>query len=357
MNKRFYILGLMLFMSVMLVLSGCSSGKDPKESLQNAVAGTLKMDSYVLNNQIVLKNLAVTGPDTENAMTGSVLKMLNNAEIDISQVYQKDPMQTEATVEIKLKGDFSTTITIPLVMTKDKLYVKVPQIPFISLPDTIAGKFVELDLQELAAQQGQDFKLGALDKDKMQKLESDLASAVFGVYDSGEYFKSVAPKDASLPDDVKAKEVVQFQITNDNLKDAATLFVQQALPKVLDILSKDEYRDLLQLKQENLDKARKELESKDQSKFNQSLEDMEKYLTVHTFNVDTAIDKSNYPVYQSLDADLEFNDPDTQQNVKASFQISSKFSKINEKADFQIGIPKDAIPMDQFEKELSSFGY
>ncbi|WP_223069308.1 DUF6612 family protein [Paenibacillus caui] len=357
MSRKFFAVVFVLIMSVALVLSGCSSKKEPKEALQNAAANTFKLDSYVLNNQIKIKDLSINFPNADDPSVNAMATMLKNAEINVSQVYQKDPMQTEATMEIKLQGDVATTITIPFVMTKDKWFVKIPQVPFLPLPDTVVGKFLVIDLKEMAKQGGEDFNPDMLNPEKSQKLAAEITNAVFAEYDGKTYFKDIDPKDAALPEGTKAKQVVQFNVTNDNVKDAVTIFVKQALPKILDILNKDEYRQMLQIKPEDLADAKKELAAGDDTEFNKALADMQKYLSINTFTINTAIDKNDYPVYQKLDASLDFNDPDTKENVKVAFEVSSAFSKINEKPEFKIGIPTNTITMDQFEQEVGALGY
>ncbi|USB33348.1 DUF6612 family protein [Paenibacillus sp. YPG26] len=348
-------LTLTLLLSVVLVLSGCSSKKDPKEALQGAAANALKMDSYVLKNEIKIKDLSVNMAQS-NEQVGSVVNMLKDAEININQIYQKAPMQTESTLEIKLKGDVATTITIPFVLTKEKMYVKIPKVPFFPIPDSIVGKFLVLDFKELAEQSGNEFNVNSLDPAKSQKLGLEIANAVFAEYDSAKYFKDVDSKDAALPEGFNAKQVVQFNITNDNVKEAVTIFVNKALPKILDIISKDEYRELLQLTKEEIDQAKKDIQSGSQAELNKAIDDMKNHLKINQFTVNTAIDKNDFPAYQNLNTNLEINNPDTKDNVKVAVEAKSTFTKINEKQNFVIGIPTDVITMDELQQQFGAAG-
>ncbi|MNS07825.1 hypothetical protein D3C72_392770 [compost metagenome] len=348
-------LTLTLLLSVVLVLSGCSSKKDPKEALQGAATNALKMDSYVLKNEIKIKDLSVNMAQN-NEQVGSVVNMLKDAEINISQIYQKDPMQTEATLEIKLKGDVATTITIPFVLTKEKMYVKIPKVPFFPIPDSVVGKFLVLDFKELAAQSGNEVKLDTIDLNKSQKFASEVANAVFAEYDSAKYFKDVDTKDAALPDGFSAKQVVQFNVTNDNVKDAVTIFVNKALPKILDIISKDEYREMFQVTKEDIDQAKKEIQSGSQAELSKGIDEMKNHLKINQFTVNTAIDKNDFPAYQNVNANVEINDPDTKDNVKIAIEAKSTFTNINEKQKFVIGIPTNTITMDELQKEFGAAG-
>jgi len=357
MSRKFYVSALVLLMSVVLVLSGCNAKKEPKEALGSAAIQALKMDSYVLNNQIKILDLTFDGSSSEVAEMGAVFSMLKNAEINVNQIYQKDPMQTEATLEVKLTGDMTTTITVPFVMTKEKMYVKIPSIPFLPMPENIVGKFLELDLKELAEQSGEDFNPDLFNADKTQKLAGEISSAVLAEYDSAKYFKNVDPKEVELPEGFNAKQVVQFSVNNDNVKEAITILINNALPKVLDIVGKEEYRAMFDLKPEDIEEAKKALKEGDQAELGKALDEMQKHLTVNKFVVNTAIDKKDYPSHTDMTMDLEINDPESQMKVKLALQAKSTFSKINEKAAFSIGIPKDTITLDQLEQEMGGMGY
>ncbi|MCM3703574.1 hypothetical protein [Paenibacillus macerans] len=313
-QKRFYMFVLLVMMSLVAVLSGCTAEKEPKEVLSSAALHALGMDSFALESRIKISDLTVNAKSL-NPNIGAILSALPNAEINIRQIYRKEPMQTEGQLEIKLAGKVATTITAPFVMTKEKLYLQVPSIPFLPMPKSVTGKFVELDRQELAKQNVEGLSSDLLDPEKTQKLGAELAVAVLGEFEPAPYFKTIDPKEAELPEGVKAKQVVRFEVTNDTAAEAATKVIHNMLPKVLD------------------------------------------HLQIHQFTVNTAIAGDNYPVYQVLNADVEFNDAQTKDNVKAALQATSTYSHINEKPEFAIGIPEDTITLDKFKEEMRSFGY
>lgn len=257
MSRKFFMSVLVLMMSAVLVLSGCNAKKEPKEALGSAAIQALKMDSYVSTNQIKIVDLTFDAGSSANAEIGAVFSMLKNAEINVNQIYQKDPMQTEATLEVKLTGDMSTTITIPFVMTKEKMFIKIPNIPFLPMPESVVGKFLVMDLKELAEQSGEEFNPEMFNPEKSQKLAGEVSSAVLAEYDSATYFKNVESKDVELPDGYKAKQIVQFSVTNDNVKEALTILINKALPKVLDIIGKEEYRTLMNLEPSDIEELKK----------------------------------------------------------------------------------------------------
>lgn len=361
MNKKFAILILTLLMSMTVVLAGCTSKQDPKDAMKSATGNAMKMTSYEMKSKVVIKDLKVTSQDTDTAAaTGQVMSMLNNAELTIDGVYQSEPMQTELTMGINLKGDMSMSFNIPMVMTKEKLYVKIPSIPLLQMiPEDAVNKYLVLDLKELAAQEGTKFNPDSMDTKKTQQLSNEIMNTLYGEYDGDKYFKDIKVKDANLPEGVDAKQVVQFYVTNENVKEAAEIFVNKVAPKLLDIVSKDEYRDMLGLTKEDIDKAKSDLNSNNGDKLSKNLNDLKNYLTINQFTVNTAIDKKDFPSYQDAIANVEMNDPETKDNVKLSMEVTNQYSKINDKQTFKIGIPKesDIITMEQLEKEMGAASY
>ncbi|MFB5679210.1 hypothetical protein ACE3NQ_30255 [Paenibacillus terreus] len=358
MSKRIAALTLTMILVLAVALVGCSKKMAPKEAATAAATQATTMTSYAMTSKFTINDLSMASSDGQSDPDfETAANLLKNAEITLDGVYQKDPMQTELTLGIHLKGDMSMDFTIPMIATKDKMYVKVPKIPFYPIPDTVVGKFLELDPAELAKESGTEFNAGMMDQAKAQKFSNEVMNAILAEY-ADSYFVDVDPKNAGLPEGVDAKQVVQFKVTNDNFQEAATTFINKALPKVLDIMSKEEYADMLQVEKSEIDKFKSELAS-NSGDVTKDLEEAKKYLKVNQFDVNTAINKDNFPVYQSLNANVDFNDPDTKQNVKLSVTGSSQYSKINEKQTFANEIPSgdQVITMDQLQQEMSKIGY
>jgi hypothetical protein len=355
MNKKFAMMVLTLLLTMTVVLSGCSSKQEPKEALQSAAVNTAKMTSYELKSKVVIEDLKITAPDlVDDASMGTALSMLKNAEFTVDGYFRADPMQTELTVGLNLKGDMAMTFTIPIIITKEKVFVKIPSIPFLPLPESIVNKYLELDLKELAEQEGTTLNLDTLDTAKTQKLGNEIITSLFAEYDEATYFKDIAVKDAKLPEGVEAKQVVQFYVTNDNIKEAITILVEKALPNILAIIDKDEYRELLGLKTEDIKEMKDQLDTLNKDEFNKGIEEMQKYLKINNFNVNTAINKKDFTTYQDLVMDIEVNDPETKQEMKLALKGYNQYLNINEEQTFKIGIPSgdDVITMEQFEKEF-----
>lgn len=360
MIKKWGLSAAALLLTAAVILPGCGSKQEaPKEAVKSAASKMTTMSSYEMKSKFTINDLTIETTEAEDAMTSQVLSMLKNADITIDGVYQAEPMQTELTMVLNLKGDMSMSFNVPMVMTTEKLYVKIPSIPFVPLPETILNKFVEIDLKELAEQEGTEFNPSTMDTQKMQKLSNEVVDAVLAEYDEDKYFNDIDPKDANLPEGVEAKQVVQFQVTNDNVKEAISILVNNALPKIIDIVSKEEYKDMLQISDTDLANAKEEITSGEtKAELDKSLADLDKYLTVNQFYYNTAINKDGFPVYQDLLMDIKVSDPEEGTNVGFSVNGTGQYSKINEKAEFKIGIPQgdDVITMDELEEQFGSVG-
>lgn len=360
MIKKWGLSAAALLLTAAVILPACSSKQEPKEALKAAATKATTMTSYEMKSKFVINNLTIDEGSAESeAMTTQVLSMLKNAEIMVDGVYQADPMQTEATMVLNLKGDMAMSFTVPMVVTPEKVFIKIPSIPFFPLPETLVGKFLELDMKELAEQGGTEFTPATIDTQKAQKLSNEVVDTLMAEYDETKYFKNIDPKDAKLPEGVDAKQVVQFQVTNDNIKEAITILVNDALPKIIDIVGKEEYKDMLQIDAADLAKAKEELQSGEaRTELDKGLADLGKYLTINQFQFNTAINKDDFPVYQDLVMDIKVTDPDNGSNVGLSMTGSNQYSKINEKPAFKIGIPQgdDVVSMEELQEQFGVMG-
>ncbi|ASA25071.1 hypothetical protein [Paenibacillus donghaensis] len=360
MIKKWGLSAAALLLTAAVILPGCGQNdKSAKEALQPAVSKVAEMSSYEMKSKLVINDLTIDVPTGEaaagmGASATQAMSMMRGAEISVDGVYQAEPMQTEATLVLNLKGDMAMTFTIPMVMTKEKIYVKVPNIPMLPIPQTLIGKFIELDLKELAEQSGTEFNPEVLDTQKAQKLSNEIMGTLLGEYDAEKYFNNIKPKDANLPEGVKAEQVVQFQVTNENVKEAITILINNALPKIIDVLGKEEYKELLQIDQADLDQAKEELQTgTSREELDKALVDLDKYLTVNQFYINTAIDKDEFPVYQDFMMDIKAT-PEDEGSVALSITGSNQYSNINKKPEFKIGIPTgdNVVTLEELQQEF-----
>lgn len=355
MNKKLVAMMLTLLLSVTVVLAGCAQKDNPKAAMTNAMKSAAEMTSYEMSSKFLIEdlemNIAEFANDPDVALGASILK---NAEITLDGVYQADPMQAEFKMGINLKGDMAMSFNLDMVMNQEKIYVKVPNIPMIPFPEEVVGKYLVLDLKELAEESGETFNPASLDAKKSQAFSNEVFEALMSEFDESKYFKEINASDISLPEGFDAKQVVQFSVNNDNVNEAVEIIVNKVAPKLLDIIAKEEYRELVGLTQAEIDEAKEAINSVDQEQLKSALEEMKKVLVINSFKVTTAIDKKDFPAYQDVTADLSFNDPDSNDNMKVALKGSSHYTKINEKPEFKVGIPQDAdvMTMDEFEEAM-----
>ncbi|WP_018753767.1 hypothetical protein [Paenibacillus sanguinis] len=345
MFKRSVTITLLFAFALMLIAPGCTGQKAAKDALSLAVSKIVEADSYVLESQIevlsVELDLETAEKEVEEAEpTGSselsawsiLLPWLKDADIRVRQIYHKEPAQAEALLEIKLQGKMAITVTIPLIITPDKLYVQLPSTPLLPMPEELAGQFITLDFKELAQQSGQAAtELPQVSAGEVQNLGSIFMAALLAGYDGDTYFKYVGVEQAALPEEVPAKQVVQFAVSNNEAKQAREVLKGQVLPEVRSIWEQKGYPFMPE-----------------------ALADA---LVINTVTVHTAIDEQNYPVYTSGEMDLTLDAPNAQESARIVLRLTRQYSQINEQPPFEIGIPTNPISTKQWQEAMHSFGY
>src|SRR5690606_37600024 len=79
----------------------------------------------------------------------AIFDMFKDIHVDFKGVYQKDPLQLEMDMTFKLNGPFPIgDIKLPVVMTADKMWIQIPELPFAPTPEEYKGKFIEMDFAE-----------------------------------------------------------------------------------------------------------------------------------------------------------------------------------------------------------------
>ena len=354
MNKSYTRVLLTMMLAAIVVLAGCGAKQEPKEAVRDAAAKATEMTSFALTSKVVINNFSMSQSDELPEME-MVLAMLKDAELSVDGVFQNDPMQSEFTIGIHLKGDMEFAYNIPVVMTADKMYIKVPNIPMLGIPETLVNKYIEIDMKKLAEEEGVEWSPATMDLTKSQQFSNEVTDAVLSEYDQDTYFKSIEKEAFSVPEDVDAKQLVQFQVTNENAKEAITILLNKVMPKVIDIMSKAEYKEMLQITDEQIAEMKEELNSTDESQIAADLEELKNHLTINTFTMNTAINKEGIPAYQEGKVDVIINDPDTSETVNLDMTITQHYKDINKTQEFQIGIPAgdDVVTIEQFQELLS----
>ncbi|MFB6366841.1 DUF6612 family protein [Paenibacillus elgii] len=345
MYRKKIALALCALLVVMAVLAGCGAKPAPKETLEKAFQKAADMKSADYKMTFAMNMDFPADAVAENPQLAVGAQMLKNLEVAISGAYQQEPFQMEMNIEAKLKGDMAMNINLPIVMTDQKIWVKVPNIPMLPLPKDVVGKFVELDPKELAEKSGEKVTFDAATMKKQQELGQEIGKVFFKHMDEKTFLSSVAKKDAKLPEAVEANQIVKFAVTNENLEPFIITFAEKALPEVLDLLMNDKYAGAINFKKEDLEQAKKDLTANSGDKLKTGVAKMKEDLKIKDLQITTAVNKKGFPAYHDVNIDLELKENGKPFQIGGN--IKAEYSKINEKPEFKIGIPKDVITLEQ----------
>jgi hypothetical protein len=339
--KKVHNLAVILLTVLLVVIAGCSSSKPPKEALQAAMAKMAEADSYKVKMSFGLDELELA-PETavqDDAAAAAMIGMLKGATVTVDAIYQKDPMRTDMNVEIVIPGDMEMKLTVPMILTEETLYVKVPQIPMLSLPETVTGKFIKIDLKELAEQQG-----GAeLDIAAQKKLGKELGAVLLKHFDEKTYFSEPKAEDAGLPEGLKADQIIAFEINESNYAQTVETVINQVLPELIDVLlANEESMKSLQLGKADVEKFKSELEANKA----EILDVLKNNVKVNTLKVTGAI-QDGYLVYEEGQVNVEATDKESGQKMKVGLHFDVSYSEIGKAPKFENEIPTDAITLDQ----------
>lgn len=340
-----------LMLTAMLILAGCnSSSKSPQEALQASMQKSAELKSYSFDGSMKIEELKFPAEGSEGAEAGQMLSMLKDADLSWTGAYRADPMHLEMTLSLALKGDMAVNFNIPIVMEQDKMWVKIPNIPFFPLPEDMTNKFLELDLKQLAEQSGQP--MPKVDPAKSQKFANDLMGIIFKNVDEKEYLSDVKVKEAGLPEGVDAKQVIRFQVNKDQVEPLMNTVIEKIAPEFINLLSSNaDYRNMLSLKQEDLDEAKKALEDAKKEDIAEGMEEFKKAVKSLDVVANIGIDAKEYPVYSDVRVSTEIDAEG--QPVTFAFKVVSQTKDINKDVKLEYeGGPKDVVTMEQFEQQM-----
>ena len=331
-----------LILTALVVLAGCSSAEPPKEAIQQALGKSMEMKSYSFKGSLAINELDLPAEMLEG-MDPSMLDMVKNASLNVTGAYQEDPMKMEMKLELALKGDMAFNLHIPMVITQDKMWVKIPDIPMLPLGEA-SGKFIEIDMKQLAEEQG--VEVPDLDIQKQRKMVEDMTGILFKHFEEKDYFAEVKKEDmTSLPTDVKPDQIVKFFVTQETFEPMVMTLIDKVAPEVIDlIIANQEYMDTMQLTKEDLEEAKKELAEGDRGELRAGLDEFKEAVKVNELSLTTAIE-GDLPVYQEAKVNLDVTNEG--QTAKIGLTFTSQYSNINKDVKFEIEIPEDTMTIDE----------
>lgn len=337
--QRLALIAIVLFT---MIIAGCSANTPPKEALQAATLKTMEATSYKMTTTLQLDELEL--PESvefeEGMSTAAIAGIIKDATIKADAIYTKDPMRLDMNMEIILPGMMDMKLEIPMIVTDKVVYVKIPNIPMLGIPETIADKYVQIDVEELAAEQNAELNM---DLAEQQKLVQELSAALLKHFDEKTYFSELNAKDAGLPEGLKADQVVKFAISEENYAQTVETLVNNALPELLEVmLSNDSFLEYAQLEKADLEQAKADLETNK----TEILNVLQNNLKFNVLELTGAI-KGDYLVYQAGKIGLQVTDEESGLDATIGLSVKSEYSELNEKVTFEQEIPTDALTTDE----------
>ncbi|AZN38951.1 hypothetical protein [Paenibacillus albus] len=342
---------ILLLVAALVFLSGCSSSKSAKETMLNAMANNQDAKSMTYTGKITFDELSL--PQTE-AMNGKmpsatplILSLLKGAVINFHGKVQKSPERAELTMDVTLgSGDVKLNVSLPMIITADKVWMKVPQIPGYPMLDSLSGKFVEIDAKKLAQEQG----IGGLTAS--QNIGQDLLKALLDSLDEKTFFSEPKAADINgLPEGQETAKFVRFSVDESNKDTALTAVVEKAGPQIIDILlSNEAYMKALQLKKEQLEAAKKELSEGNTGKVKDAVDTFKKSVKIGQLEVTGGV-KDDYLTYEGFNVKVESTDA-ASGGLKLGMHYEMSITDINKDVKFEYELPKDAIPVEQLQGML-----
>lgn len=362
--KKGVIVLAVLFVAFSMLAAGCSKQLSAQETLAEAIEASMEVESARFASTLkigldVPEELVRQNPDLAMA-----LPVLNQSEWKLHGVIRQEPeMQAELIVEANLKGDFSINFTVPMFITEDRVWVKVPEIPMPAgfIPEEVAGKYILLDLRELQAMSGSEsaeFGPQSVDVETARKLVLELYGALSGSFDEETYFTKSEVKEGDLPEGADAETIVTFTVTEEQFDQAAAAFVERALPQMLDILSNAEYAEMLGVDPAKLEQTKKEVEDESRT-LQEDLAKLKEQFTVHELSLASAVNRDQLITYQKLALDMSVREEGRPHAVRVKLALDLVLSEINENPEFQYGRPADdqTVTLEQIQEAFeASFG-
>ncbi|KXH84037.1 S-layer homology domain-containing protein [Sporosarcina sp. HYO08] len=304
--------------------------------LKEVYANEQAIETYEYEGNL---NLGISFPETmqEFPEMAMIASMLEDVKVRMVGAYQKDPMLMDMVVELTLSGDVQTTVKLPIVITEEKMWMKLPESPLFPLPEELTGKFIEFDLAELSELSGQPNNTVNLD------LQTELALAINNLFFDQfavDFYSTVENEDAiKVPSDVDVKKIVKFELTNDNLQPFVETLFNGFLPQLFELLQQDDYVEALGLTAEEIELLKEEIAHMP-ADLDEIIAEINKVVTIHKFEEHIVINEDDIIAYDVFDLDLDVNVEEETYGLKLFFDM--KKSKINEEVKFSIGIPDKA---------------
>ncbi|WP_143089148.1 hypothetical protein [Paenibacillus sp. UNC496MF] len=339
---------LVLLIAGCAALTGCSSSESPKEALLNALAKTNDAKTFTYTGSFTIDDIRLpetpgTATNQEALLKAALPMLLKGAVIQVRGVVQQEPRHAELTLDAKLgTGDVKLSLTVPMIITADRLYMKMPDIPGLGVPQEAAGKFVVIDAKKLAEEQG---GANAMADGSIVRLSEDTLKALFDSLDEKTYFSEPKAADVKdVPEGYKADRFVRMTVDESQADEAMTAIAGKAIPQIIDLILKNEaYMKALSVTEAQLEAAKKEL----------TADKLKQGTTIKAMDVTGGI-QDDYLTFESGHVQLDSTDAAKGIKLDAHFELTR--GNLNETVKFDYEEPKGAVPLDRLQDWLAPDG-
>lgn len=341
MFKKVRVILFAVLMMTVSVLGACGSQsaslekQDPKELIGEAMNKSMELNSYRFEG-----DFALSLDLDESLLTAAEAEMLyatlQDFKINYSGAWQADIEKAEFIFETNLNlGDLKTLLEIPIVVEKEKVWIKIPSIPGI-VPDEYAGQQLELDMKQLAEMRGEGY-ISMFDTAHPENEDQlALVQKIMDIF--------IKHLDESLfsSSSQDGETVVTVDISGDKFNSSLETLFRSTLPEVIELLEEQNYADLLGLTADDLAYL-KEWKNAPAEDIDEMLAEIEEMLHVNKGEFVFHINKDKFVTKQNVTLDLIFNDPEEDLEFKLILTSAQQISMINEEQTFHLDVPTDNI--------------
>lgn len=317
-----------------------------KQLLKEVYNNELELKSYEMTTDMKLdirlpESLAEIDPQF-----GMIASVLKDIEIKMDAVYQIDPMVLEMDLKVVLGGGLDMTLEMPIIMTEEKMLMKLPNNPLLPLPEELNGKFIEMDLKELEGMSG---GVGSVGLSSNWALEKELAKALYDIiieHFTDAFYEFVDFNAISYSNTIDAKHVIKFELSNDDLKRFLVILVEDFLPDFITLMDNPKYVEALGMDQEMITLMKQELGTI-QAELLGALDTIQQVVKINELNVYSVINQNNIIEHNTMNMDFDLSLGDETLGIGIHSKDEKKNINVTPKFKYNNIDPKDIISFEQ----------
>ena len=343
MLKRWGLAGMAVLMAVSATLAACNAKKSPEELLRRAAEKFRDIQSYTFAGSLQMEGMTPLPGGGDAGFTAPPNQPFQ-MEISWNGVYRADPMLAEADVNIRFTSGMEIAVSLPVVVNRDKIWIRVPDVPFLPFPREAVGQFIEIDQRMLAEEQ--DAPLEPQDLGALKPLYPDLVGVIFKHLDGNAYFTVLSKKEAVLPGEADVRDVVRMRVGKEQLRPIVETLVRQIAPEAVDLMGREEYRRLHGIDPSVLAEMKRELEEYAETELQQDLQRIERLPDPFTVIADVGMNREGYVTWLDITVDAGFQDARDRPG-RFRLRAKSELAGINAEPQFRYGEPRDALTVEE----------